>query len=50
MNSTTPIFLKGDNTVVNIDGYETTIGELKEQIIDSIQYRKYLKEMIKNVP
>jgi hypothetical protein len=44
MNSTTPtIFLKGDSTVVNIDGYETTIGELKEQIKDSIQYRKFLK-------
>lgn len=46
MNSTTPtIFLKGDNTVVNIDGYETTIGELKEHVIDSVMYRKHLKEL-----
>ena len=45
MNSTTPIFLKGDNTVINIDGYETTIGELKEHVIDSVMYRKHLKEL-----
>ena len=45
MSSTRPIFLKGDDTVVNIDGYETTIGELKEHVIDSVMYRKHLKEL-----
>jgi hypothetical protein len=45
MKSSQPIFLKGDNTVVNIDGYETTIGELKEHVIDSVMYRKHLKEL-----
>ena len=45
MSSTNTIFLKGDDTVVNIDGYETTIGELKEHVIDSVMYRKHLKEL-----
>ena len=39
------IFLKGDNTPINLDGYETTIGDLKKAVIDSIQYKEYLKSL-----
>ena len=39
------IFLKGDDTIINLDGYEVTLGELKEHVIDSVMYRKHLKEL-----
>lgn len=44
MNSTTPIFLKPGWTV-NIDGVELSYEEIKEAKIDSILYRKHLKEL-----
>ena len=40
-----PIFLKGDDTVINLDGLEITIGELKSRVIDSETYRNYIKEL-----
>ena len=39
------IFLKGDDTIINLDGYETTIGDLKDRVIDSELYRRHLKEL-----
>ena len=39
------IFLKGDNTRVNIDGLELTLGELKGHIINSETYMNYLREL-----
>ena len=45
MNSTTPIFLKPGRTV-NIDGVELSYEEIKEAKIDSILYRKHLKELM----
>ena len=45
MNSTTPIFLKPGWTV-NIDGVELSYEEIKEAKIDSILYRKHLKELM----
>ena len=44
MNSTTPIFLKPGMTV-NVDGVEMTFEDIKESKIDSILYRKHLKEL-----
>ena len=41
-----PIFLKGDKTVINLDGLEITIGELKQHVIDSTTYRKYIRELM----
>lgn len=41
------IHLTGDEVKINLDGYHTTIGELKECVIDSIQYRKFLKDTAK---
>lgn len=44
--SSNTIFLKGsDDTIINLDGYETTLGELKERVIDSELYRRHLKEL-----
>ena len=45
MSTNSPIFLKPD-TVVNIDGKEFTAAELKEHVIDSVLYRKHLKELM----
>ena len=39
------IFLKPTDTV-NVDGMVLTVAELKEKIIDSIQYREYLKSVM----
>ena len=46
MSNSNTIFLKGDDTEINLDGYKTTIGELKEHVIDSAMYRKHLKELM----
>jgi len=43
--SSNTIFLKGDDTIINLDGYETTLGELKDRVIDSELYRRRLKEL-----
>ena len=43
--SSNTIFLKPD-TVVNIDGKEFTAAELKEHVIDSVIYRKHIKELM----
>lgn len=40
-----PLILKGDNTQVNLDGLHITIGDLKEHVIDSHQYREYIREL-----
>lgn len=39
------IFLNDPTTIVNIDGVEMTVDELKEAIIDSRQYQKVLMEL-----
>lgn len=39
------IFLKPEDTV-NIDGKEFTAAELKEHVIDSVLYRKKIKELM----
>ena len=46
--SSNTIFLKGDDTPIDLDGYKTTIGELKEHVIDSAMYRKQLKELMED--
>ena len=46
MSNSKPIFLKGDNTPINLDGYETTVGELKEHVISSHFYQQKLRELI----
>lgn len=44
MSSTTPIFLKpGD--IINIDGVEMSYEDIMESKIDSVLYRKHLKEL-----
>ena len=45
MTTRKPIFLKGDDTVVNLDGLEITIGELKNHVIDATMFRKFLEEV-----
>ena len=45
MNSTKPIFLKPD-MIVNIDGVEMSYDEIRECKIDSVLYRKHLKELM----
>ena len=40
------ISLTDDHETINIDGYTCTLADLKEHIIDSYMYRKYLKELI----
>lgn len=37
-------FLKPD-MIVDIDGKQFTVAELKEHVIDSVLYRKHLKEL-----
>ena len=45
MKQSKPIFLSED-MVVNIDGKEFKVKDLKEHVIDSVLYRKYLKELM----
>ncbi|WP_305514428.1 hypothetical protein [Methanobrevibacter sp. V14] len=45
MSSHNPIFLKPD-MIVDIDGKKFTAAELKEHVIDSVLYRKHLKELM----
>lgn len=45
MKPTQPIFLTPE-TVVNIDGKEFTVAELKEHVIDSVMYRKHLEKLM----
>ena len=44
MKPSQPIFLKPGMTV-NLDGVEMTFEDIKESKIDSILYRKHLKEL-----
>ncbi len=46
MSSTKTIFLEPGMTI-NIDGVEMTFEDIKESKIDSILYRKHLKELQK---
>jgi len=46
MNTNSPIFLKGDDTIVNLDGMELTVGELKDHVISSAYYKKELSKLI----
>ena len=45
MNSTNTIFLKPDMTVI-VDGVELSYSEIRENKIDSVLYRKHLKELM----
>lgn len=41
--SSNPIFVHGtDDTIINLDGKEFTLGELKSLVIDGATYRKEL--------
>ena len=42
--SPNPIFLK-PGMIVNVDGVEFTFEEIKKNKIDSIMFRKHLKEL-----
>ena len=45
---TTPspsISLTDDQTIVDLDGYHVSVGDLKEHVIDSHQYRQYIREL-----
>lgn len=44
MNSTNPIFLK-PGKVYDLGGKQYTLEELREHAIDSMMYRKQLKEL-----
>lgn len=39
------ISLTDDQTIVDLDGYHVTVGDLKEHVIDSHQYRQYIREL-----
>ena len=39
------LFLNDDRQVINIDGVEMTLKEIKECVIDSQQYRKVIREL-----
>ena len=43
--ATSTIFLKPGDTI-NVDGVEMTYEDIKESKIDSILYRKHLKELM----
>ncbi len=45
MKTTNPIFLKPGMTV-NVEGVEMTFEDIKNAKIDSILYRKHLKELM----
>ena len=40
------ISLTDDHEIINLDGYEVSVGDLKEHVIDSYIYRKHLKELM----
>lgn len=40
-----PISLTDDETIVNLKGYTVSVAELREHVIDSIMYRKHLREL-----
>ena len=48
MNPSQPIFLK-PGMKVNVDGVEMTYEDIRESKIDSILYRKHLKELMNEV-
>lgn len=43
------ISLTDDHTIINLDGYIVSVGDLKEHVIDSHMYRKHLQELMKEV-
>ena len=42
------ISLTDDETIVNLKGYTVSVAELKEHVIDSIMYRKHLRELMES--
>ena len=44
MKPSQTIFLEGDDTIINIDGVEMTIKELKNHLIDLVIYRKHAQK------
>lgn len=46
MSSTNTIFLKDDHQVVNLDGIELTVSELKDAVIGNAFYQGKLKELL----
>ena len=46
MNSTDTIFLKNNNQVVNLDGIELTVSELKDAVIGNAYYQSKLSELL----
>lgn len=44
--SSNPIFVRGsDDQVINLDGKEFTLGELKSLVIDGATYRRELRRI-----
>lgn len=39
------ISLTDDQTIIDLDGYHVSVGELKEHVITSHMYRKHLQEL-----
>ena len=46
MNSKPTIFLRDDQQVVDLDGMELTVSELKDAVIDSKLYRRELTRIL----
>lgn len=41
------ISLTDEHEIINLDGYQVSVGDLKEHVIDSYMYRKHLKALMK---
>ena len=46
MSSTNTIFLDNDSQIVNLDGIEMTVGDLKEAVIGNAYYQGKLRELL----
>lgn len=42
------ISLTDDETIVDLKGYTVSVADLREHVIDSIMYRKHLREIMKS--
>ncbi len=43
------LFLKDNNQIVNLDGMELTVGELKEAVIGNAYYQNKLSEIRRQI-
>ena len=42
------ISLTDDQTIVDLDGYHVSVGDLKEHVIDSHIYREHIRQLMRN--